>query len=147
VSIKQTDGGSTIASGPLGQLSYQTYTSDDYNNFKSMYNYGYPAYTVDKYDFLKVNLPSNLVHQSVAPTLQSVALSSNCVLLALTFPQSLVSLAGAPQRVSALYCLQSSVNPSLSLQLILWNKTATRLPESAFFAFFKSLFAMFVDDN
>lgn len=50
--------------GPLGRVEYQTYTEDDYNTFKSQYNYGYPAYTVDKYDFLKVNLPSNLVHQS-----------------------------------------------------------------------------------
>jgi hypothetical protein len=43
------------------RVEYQTYTSEDYRAFQANYNYGYPFYVVDKYDFLKVNLPSKLV--------------------------------------------------------------------------------------
>ena len=127
VSVNSVDGSLKTSNAIFGRLAYRTYDNADYKAFQSHYNYGYPFVSADKYDFLKVDLPSSVNSSMVAALLSSVSVNGTCMVVNTAFPPSLNANFGAPVSASLRYC---SVDGTLQLSIILENKRATRLPES-----------------
>ncbi len=120
--------GLATAKGTFGDLTYSTYSEQDYNTFASEYNYGYPVALMDKYDFLKVNLPASAAHVDESLAFVGGFLGPSAVLLNYAPSAGMVANAGAPPLIQIL--VETGDASSFLLSVIVANKTATRLPES-----------------
>jgi hypothetical protein len=121
-------GGLNSAKGSFGDLTYTTYSEADYTTFASEYNYGYPATTIDKYDFLKVNLPASANHVDESVAFVGGFLGPSAAVLNYAPSSWIVANAGAPPLIQIL--VEVGQANSFRLSVIVANKTATRLPES-----------------
>lgn len=113
--------GTTVLNGTFGQVVYVQYDGNDYQNFAKNYNYGYP-YLVDKYDFLKVNLPGNVKHSETSPTISGIYYNSQSAAVVVTY-----------NRLNADYAVRydcSNTATDMDVTVVVHNKTSTRLPES-----------------
>lgn len=135
------------ASQSLGLFEYHTHNQTDYTNFMLQYSYYGPFfYFDDYYDFDKPGIDNatagcNAVHSVVHPTLEQLWTANRTTdggdtvttfLLQLSMPASAVELAGAAPRMWVQYQVPHSAG-DVNVTLSMFNKTATRYPEAAFF--------------
>ncbi len=124
--------GHSSINGSFADLTYSTYGDADYRAFAKDYNYGYP-YTIDTYDFLKVNLPPCAAHVDEKVAFSGGFLGPSTVVLNYEPSHSLVTDAGAPSLFQVLIWAKS--DDSFGVTVVVNNKSATRLPESTSVSF------------
>ncbi len=123
--VRFVDGNSSV-SGQFGTLQYTTYGQNSYREFARSYNFGWPI-LIDEYDFLKQNLPNEVKFSTTTLTLSHGFIGPNAVLLTFAAPSNLVTEAGAAPVYHVLYELDDH---AFQINVIVANKTSTRLPES-----------------
>ncbi|XP_065831101.1 uncharacterized protein [Oscarella lobularis] len=135
VHFSNTAHGTSFASAdyPWGQLVYQTFDTEDFTKFIDEYRmYINPTPGWMPGDFGKPGLNDTL-HQTVSPVVNELWHKTSdtgaSFALKMSFPESLVTDYGAPASVwSVVDVLQTEAR--LEMDISLFNKTATRLPES-----------------
>jgi len=124
---------------PLALLEYRTYDEADYYNFMVNYNYLYYLFGFDDlYDYDKVGINTGgAQHRVVNPKLTQfyakVSPFDSRFVLQVGFPQQLNSVAGTPNDVWV--SVHTFPNGTSHLEVNLFDKNPTRLPEATFLRF------------
>jgi len=126
----------------LSSFHYRTYTEDDFNTFNREYN---PGCGPPCGDFAKQGMDSaNPESKSWFPTLDTLyqkqnGASNGCEFIAsITLPQETVIKYGGMSSIFILYAVDTDPTlpaPSVGVELRWFNKTSTRLAESAWMSF------------
>jgi len=121
-------------SAPFSQLSYQTFSSADYDRFFNQYILESQRHGWAEEDFCKPGLsPQDAESQHWLPAVNEVfcrhSPAANQLLFHLSFSQQAVQQYGAPGRVYITYSLPSD-GRTLYVDLQWFNKPAARLPEA-----------------
>eukprot|EP00656_Telonema_subtile_P000960 TRINITY_DN10457_c0_g1_i2.p1 TRINITY_DN10457_c0_g1~~TRINITY_DN10457_c0_g1_i2.p1 ORF type:complete len:711 (+),score=130.56 TRINITY_DN10457_c0_g1_i2:283-2415(+) len=123
------------ADNPLGLLQYQTLVLEDFEAWQAEYliagtggqnEYGKPP------SFMKARPTPE--HQLVAGSLEGVWRTHDSVMAHVSFNESLWTVYGSPQEAWIQYNFDPATR-DVNVTLTLLNKTATRLPEAAYFGF------------
>jgi hypothetical protein len=120
--------GNATVTGSFVDLIYTTYSQESYKKFASEYNYGWPLRLNDEYDFLKQDLPEIAVTQQFRLKFKDAFVGPSAVLLRFATPDDLVVNFGAAPLYSVLFQVDDASN--FRLNVIVRNKTSTRMPES-----------------
>jgi hypothetical protein len=125
-------------SGGLGKIYYVTYDDVDYEKFAATYAYDWPKIQDWwRKDFLKENLPKPVVSATTVTKLRSAFVNPEGTRLVLlsVLPAELVTEAGAPKLFTVEWTFEHPDARNLEAIVGIWEKTATRLPESTHFSF------------
>jgi hypothetical protein len=133
----------STSSRPLASILYQTFTESNYTSFREYYGTcdsrpGEPCWWAGE-DFGKPGLDASAQpeYQTVAPNVQAIWSKSSGAnevdaLVQLAFDPQLPKLYGAP---SELWVHINVVDTTVSVDVIILNKPATRIPESLWISF------------
>ncbi|WFB36859.1 DUF5054 domain-containing protein [Kiritimatiellota bacterium B12222] len=120
------------ASHPLGSLSYQHFSADDYHRFYDQYIRGEEEWS--RQDFTKPGLGDEATSLRIHPQAQKLYQheSEEALLLELTFPEDRIHNPGTPPKVFMEWRVEKE-NLHLRLE---WNgKVANRMPEALWLSF------------
>lgn len=125
----------------LGLFQYQTFTEEDYSTFINLYGYCDPCPSWFYNDFGKPNVTSaDPEHKIFLPKLNSMwykkQREGGCsILVELIMEEEAWIKYGSPTNVWVQYNIQPHSKRTVDIQLMIFNKTSTRLPESLWFTF------------
>ena len=119
---------------PLAMLTYHTYNESDFNYFNSLYDY-YGNAGYDKPNSTVNADPSSNVYQPKLQALYRSAQNTGDFIAKITFNPFAHSYYGAPAEVWMHYVFNSTSDLSINLEIIIVNKTSTRLAEATMLSF------------
>eukprot|EP01118_Nematostelium_gracile_P005782 TRINITY_DN1838_c0_g1_i1.p1 TRINITY_DN1838_c0_g1~~TRINITY_DN1838_c0_g1_i1.p1 ORF type:complete len:717 (-),score=180.87 TRINITY_DN1838_c0_g1_i1:73-2223(-) len=125
---------------PIGRYAYTTFSQGDYDDFLDEYAYCPTCWWLP-YDFGKVNLSvANPQHLVMSATLQQVYFDNKETFWTmLTLPNDVVNEYGGSSEIWTKFRF-STKQDRIEITHLMWNKTATRLPEASWMMFRPALY-------